>query len=102
MSVNDCMAANLKKFRENRKLTQEKLAEMAGCSKNHLSSIERGVKFPSAGLIDKLSNILDIKPFELFQDESDINKQHKRNIVIEYVMDSLDREKLKSLNLDDN
>ncbi len=102
MSINDCMAANLKKFRENRKLTQEQLAEMAGCSKNHLSAIERGVKFPSAGLIDKLSNILDIKPFELFQDESDINKEYKRNIVIEYVMDSLDREKLKSLNLDDN
>ncbi|HAK46870.1 MAG TPA: hypothetical protein DCO79_13255 [Spirochaeta sp.] len=98
MSVNDSMAVNLKKFREERGLTQEKLSEIAGCSKNHLSALERGVKFPSASLIDKLSQTLKIKPYELLLDTSDNEEIRKQKDFVEYVMDSVDKKKLLNLN----
>lgn len=98
MSVNDSMAVNLKKFREERGLTQEKLSEIAGCSKNHLSALERGVKFPSASLIDKLSQTLKIKPYELLLDNSDNEEIRKQKDFVEYVMDSVDKKKLLNLN----
>ncbi len=97
MSVNDSMAANLKRFREKQKLTQEQLAELAGCSKNHLSALERGKKFPGAALIDKFCKILDIKPYQLLLDESDIQKHFKRDTIIEYVMESINPDYLKKL-----
>jgi len=92
------MAVNLKKFREERGLTQEKLSEIAGCSKNHLSALERGVKFPSASLIDKLSQTLKIKPYELLLDTSDNEEIRKQKDFVEYVMDSVDKKKLLNLN----
>ena len=97
MSVNDSMAANLKRFREKRKLTQEQLAEMAGCSKNHLSALERGKKFPGAALIENFSRILNVKPYQLLLDESDIQKYRKRDSIIEYVMESINTDYLKKL-----
>ena len=96
------MAANLKRFREKEKYTQEQLAELAGCSKNHLSALERGVKFPSASLIEKLSDILNVKPFELLRDEADTRQQQKKDIIIDYVMEKIDPEHLKKLTEDNN
>ncbi len=97
MSVNDSVSANVKKIRTKKKLSQESLAELAGCSKNHISAIERGKKFPGAVLLDKISEILDVKPYELFLDESDLDTIRKKDTVIEYVMDSIDKDRLKSL-----
>ncbi len=97
MSVNDSMAANLKRYREMQKLTQEQLAELAGCSKNHLSALERGKKFPGAALIEKFSRILNVKPYQLLLDESDIKKHLKRDTIIEYVMESINTDYLKKL-----
>lgn len=97
MPVNNSIAANLKEFREKQDLTQEKLAEMAGCSKNHLSALERGVKFPSSSLIDRLSLILKIKPYELFLDDNDKIKLRRKDNFVEYVMDSLDKNHLQKI-----
>ena len=94
MSVNNSIAANLKDFREKKDLTQEKLAELAGCSKNHLSALERGVKFPSSSLIDKFSTILRIKPYELFLDKTDKKKLQRKDNFVDYVMDSIDKDQL--------
>lgn len=96
MSVNKSLAVNLKRYREQSQLTQEKLAELAGCSKNHLSAIERGKKFPGSSLIEKLCVILKIKPYELFLDESDLQSLSKQKNFIEYVMDSLNTKDLKN------
>lgn len=97
MSVNNSIAANLKEIREKHDLTQEKLAEMAGCSKNHLSALERGVKFPSSSLIERLSSILKIKPYELFLDDIDKKKLRRKDNFVEYVMDSLNKKNLQKI-----
>ena len=90
------MSVNLKKFREKQNLTQARTAELAGCSKNHLSALERGIKFPSPALIDKLCEILDVKPWELLLDETDRIQIKKQKDFVEYVMDSIDKDKISS------
>lgn len=55
----------LRKFRRNKDLTQEKLAELAGISVDFVSLIERGLSSPSFDTIQKLADILDVK-FEAF------------------------------------
>jgi len=55
----------LRKFRRNKDLTQEKLAELAGISVDFVSLIERGLSSPSFDTIQKLADILEVK-FEAF------------------------------------
>ena len=56
----------VKMLRNKRKLTLEKLAEMAGISTNHLSKLEASKTKPSFGLISKLATALDVELKELF------------------------------------
>lgn len=56
----------LKILRNKRKLTLEKLAEMAGISTNHLSKLEAHNTKPSFTSIVNLANALDVELKELF------------------------------------
>ena len=55
----------LRKFRRNKDLTQEQLAELAGISVDFVSLIERGLSSPSFDTIQKLADILEVK-YEAF------------------------------------
>lgn len=46
-------------------LSQEKLAERVGCSLNMVSSVERGIRWPSLHLLVRLAAALDTCPSEL-------------------------------------
>ena len=50
----------VRKFREERCLTQEALAEAAGVSMPYVGHIERGIKKPSLGTLLRLSAALDV------------------------------------------
>ena len=50
----------VRKFREERCLTQEALAEAAGVSVPYVSHIERGIKKPGLGTLLRLSAALDV------------------------------------------
>ena len=50
----------VRKRREERRLTQEALAEAAGVSVPYVSHIERGIKKPSLGTLLRLSAALDV------------------------------------------
>ena len=58
----------IKKARENKNITQEDLASMIDCSPNHISVIERGIKYPKLITFIKIVNSLDITPNELLKD----------------------------------
>jgi transcriptional regulator with XRE-family HTH domain len=80
MDVKSSFGENLKRYRKEKKLSQEQLAEKAGISVKHLSAIERGLTFVSADLLEKLSKSLDIPLFfffagdtEIFYDDSMLN-----------------------------
>lgn len=57
---------NLKKFREERGLTQEGLAELAGTTRDTIRNIEKGRNGPRFGLLEKIAKALKVKPKELF------------------------------------
>ncbi len=69
----------LKEYRKRNGYTQAKLAEMAGVDDKHISCIESGKNFPSADLIERLANSLNIEPKDFFefyylQDKTEIKK----------------------------
>ncbi len=51
----------IKEVRKAKKLTQAKLAELAGINEKHVSKIETGVYFPTYKTLSKILKILDLK-----------------------------------------
>ena len=57
---------NIKKYRLEKELTQEKLSELCGISVDYLSEIERGKKTPSLKRLIIIAEKLEIKIEKLF------------------------------------
>ncbi|MCL2600044.1 MAG: helix-turn-helix domain-containing protein [Treponema sp.] len=72
MDVKSVFGSNLKHYRKARKLSQEELSEETGISVKHLSSIERGLTFVSADLLEKLAAYFGIPVFRFFVDRQEI------------------------------
>ena len=56
---------NIKNLRLSKKLTQEKVGELAGINPKYLGEIERGIKNPTAVVIYKLSQALGVSVAEI-------------------------------------
>ena len=56
----ETIALNMRIERTRKKYTQEKLAELVGVSTKHITKIENAKATPSAFLIYKIANSLDI------------------------------------------
>ena len=65
----------IKTARENKRLTQEQLAELVDLSPMHVSVIERGVKLPKLETLINIANVLDVSADVLLQDV--VNNQIK-------------------------
>ena len=57
----------LRELRENKKLSQEKLAEFCDLDRTYISLLERGLRQPTLTTLFKLSDALNIKPSELVE-----------------------------------
>jgi transcriptional regulator with XRE-family HTH domain len=66
VSIKAVFGANIKYYRKKRRLSQERLAEMTNITPKHLSAIETGAAFVSAGLLEKLSGVLKVSVSVLF------------------------------------
>jgi len=62
---------NLKYYRQKKDLTQEELAELVDVSPQYISRLETGKHSPSFDIIEYLSEILEIEPFQFFQEKSE-------------------------------
>lgn len=60
-NLNSVIAANLKKIRDQRKLSLDKVAELTGISKSMLGQIERGESNPTVTTVWKIVNGLKIQ-----------------------------------------
>ena len=69
MDIKAVFGANLKYYRKAKCLSQEQLSEKTDISVKHLSSIERGLNFVSADLLEKLSQAVDVPAFYFFVSE---------------------------------
>lgn len=65
--IQDVFAQNMKHFRNTQHLSQAQLAERAHTIGNYIALIERGVKFPSPDMIERIADALRIDSTELFQ-----------------------------------
>jgi transcriptional regulator with XRE-family HTH domain len=62
---------NVKKFRENKNLTQEQLAEQLGVDRSHITKVENNIKNPSIPLIQAMIKVLDCTLNDLINTETD-------------------------------
>jgi len=69
MDIKSIFGENLKLYRKAKHLSQEQLSEKVDISVKHLSSIERGLTFVSADLLEKLANSLEVPAFYFFVNE---------------------------------
>jgi transcriptional regulator with XRE-family HTH domain len=60
------LAENMKKYRKILGISQEKLAEKMNTAPNYIAMIEVGKKFPSAGMLERIAQALNVDTPELF------------------------------------
>lgn len=58
-------AASMKKYRERRGISQEKLAEYANLHRTYIGALERAQKIPSLITIVKISKASEVSVFDL-------------------------------------
>ncbi len=58
--------SNVRKYRESKGLSQEKLAELCELHRTYISSVERGNRSISLGNIEKIARALEVEIHKLF------------------------------------
>ena len=66
-STIDIFRKNLKYFRRQLGLSQDKISELTGISCDYLSEIERGKKTPSFKRMDLIAKALNVEVYMLFK-----------------------------------
>ena len=64
--IQSCLASNMKRYRKQLNLSQEKLAENAGASANYIAMIESGRYFPSLPMLRQIARALNVDSLDLF------------------------------------
>jgi transcriptional regulator with XRE-family HTH domain len=67
MDLRDVFAANLRRIRHAKGLSEDDLAYEAGVSRSYLSQIEKGSFYASLKIVGKLALALDVEPAELLR-----------------------------------
>ena len=70
--VQELLKKNIKEYRSRLGYTQASLAEKCGVATSYIGEIEIARKFPSAKMLQKLADALEVKPYKLFLGEEDI------------------------------
>jgi transcriptional regulator with XRE-family HTH domain len=75
MDLRDVFAANLRRLRHEKRLSQDDLAYEAEVSRSYLSQLEKGAFYASLKIIGKLAEALGVEPDELLKRST----ERKRN-----------------------
>lgn len=95
MQTKELLGLKIKELRKQKKLTQEKLAEMLNLDAGYISKLEVGRNFPTIGTLEKIAKALDVELYELFQFSSSKELDFKSEITNIY--DCLNKEKQYTL-----
>ena len=68
MDMRKLVGRNVKRFRIQRAMTQERLAELTGFSQQYLSGLEQGRRNPTVVTLFELSQALGVSPAHLITD----------------------------------
>jgi transcriptional regulator with XRE-family HTH domain len=67
MDLRDVFAANLRRLRHAKGLSQDDLAYEARISRSNLSQIEKGAFYASLKIVGKIAKTLEVEPAELLK-----------------------------------
>jgi len=67
MDLRQVFAANLRRLRHERGLSQEDLAHEADINRTYMSKLEKGASYPGLEIIGKLARVLQVEPAELLR-----------------------------------
>ena len=74
MDIVKVFGKNLRKYRNEKNLSQEKFAEICNLHRTYISDIERGQRSISLNNIQKIADALEIETYKLFlENENDKN-----------------------------
>lgn len=80
MSLLHTFATNVKKYRLQQNLSQEKLAELPGLHRTYISSVEREQRNISIDNISKIATALKIDPYLLLKTSIELSEEtHDKN-----------------------
>jgi transcriptional regulator with XRE-family HTH domain len=65
--LRQAFAANLRRLRHAKGISQEDLAYEAGINRSYMSKLEKGASYPGLEIIAKLATVLDVEPAELLR-----------------------------------
>jgi transcriptional regulator with XRE-family HTH domain len=68
MDLREVFAANLRRLRHDRGLSQDDLAYEADVSRSYLSQLEKGAFYASLKIVAKLATVLQVEPAELLKE----------------------------------
>lgn len=69
MSIQNTFGNNVRKLRESKGWSQDKLSEESGLHRTYISGIERGVRNPTIEIVNEVATALEVKPGILFEEE---------------------------------
>jgi transcriptional regulator with XRE-family HTH domain len=67
MDLRDIFAANLRRLRSAKGLSQDDVAYDAGISRSYLSQLEKGSFYASLRIIGRLADVLEVEPAEFLK-----------------------------------
>lgn len=73
------LAANIKKVRKEKSMTQEQLSELADISNTYIANIECGKSWVSDSTLENISAALGVSVHELFIPQEEIEGESKKN-----------------------
>ena len=66
MDLQDTFISNLKRFRKEQNMTQEKLAELCKTDTSYIGQIETKKRFPSLSFVERIAASLKVEPYSLY------------------------------------
>lgn len=61
------LGLNIRRYRKERGLSQEALADAVGLAVTYVGQIERGLRNPTLDIVERLAKALNVKPLDLLQ-----------------------------------
>jgi len=90
MVLKEKLGKRIQELRKQRKLTQEKFAELVGIDAKNISKIESGRNYPSAETLTSISKTLNVELYELFFFGNEIPYEKMRHEIIERLKNDKD------------
>jgi transcriptional regulator with XRE-family HTH domain len=67
MDIREVFAANLRRFRQAKGISQEDLAYTANVNRSYLSKLEKGSTYVGLEIMAKLATVLEVEPADLLR-----------------------------------